>query len=168
MPKHTKKRRYARKLEYLQVNTSLLAGALAAGDVIAADFPSTVDDNFKAVWAKLWFTTQNFTVGEGPIEAGIAQGDYTAAEIEECLEANASWDRGDLKAKEEGRRMVRRMATFPLVTVDEISNDGKAMFQKLFWDVPNGETLALWIRASQLLTTGGAVIIEGVIAGYYT
>ncbi len=163
----TRKRKYKQKLVYLQVNTSLAAGALAAGDVIAADFPATLDDSFKAVWAKLFWTTQNFTVGEGPIVAGIANSDYTAAEIEECLEANASWDRGDKVANEQAKRQVRRCASFPLIAVDERSNDGKPVYNKLFWTVDSEETLALWIRAAQTLTTGGAVLIEGVVAGYY-
>ncbi len=168
MPKRKSYRR--RKTVYLQVNTSLNAGALAAGDVIAADFPATVDRNFKAIYAKLLWSPKGFTSGEGPVEAGLALGDYSAGEIEECLEANANWDSGDLIAQEEAGRKVRRTVSMNIEAGTETPNDGKPIYQKLWWDIPDGETMALWIRnsTSSTLTTGGAVIIEGVIAGYYT
>ncbi len=158
-----------KKLVYLQVNTSLSTGALAALDVVQSDFPQNLDESFKVVYVKLFWTTSNMTPGEGPIMCGIAHSDYTATEVEECLEASTSWDRGNRIGNEHAARMVRRAVAFPLTSADETTNDGKAIYQKLYWPIATGETLALWIRNTgpNTLTSGGDIRVDGVAAGFY-
>ncbi len=145
----------------------MAAGALAAGDVISEDISATVDADTVFISAEIGWSTFGFTPGQGAITVGLAHGNYTSAEIEECLEQLASWDLGDLVAQEQRRRMVRVIGSFPNTAADEVLNDGLLTKTKLGWMVAIGETLQpfIWNSSGQTLTTGGSIVLTG---GFHT
>ncbi len=162
MAKHGKGRRYP-PLRVLPYSVSAAAGTLANGAVATATVANTVDQ-------RMWFMSQectwgirDFTAGEGPIVVGVAHSDYTAAEIEECLEAQAAWDSGNLVAREQARRKVRTVGTFAVASANETLNDGRPIKTKLNWYTQLGETLDIfiWNKSGATLTTGGIVVVDG-------
>ncbi len=161
-------KRYGRKrrspLTYLQMEHPISLGALTAGDVTAGDFSQVMDDRVYAVWAKGSWSIAGGTAGEGPVTVGFAHSDYTAAEIEECLESAASWDQGDKVAQEQRKRKVRRAGTIDLDTGSDSLNNGAEKYMRLGFIIEDGETLATWARTKGLLTTGATMSFSGIIA----
>ncbi len=162
MAKHPKRRRRT-GFRVLPFSVGAAAGTVANGAVATATVSDVVDDR---VWFMSLHTTvgtRGFTAGEGPIVVGVAHSDYTAAEIEECLEAQAAWDSSDLVAREQARRKVRTIGTFPIVTANDVLNDGRQMKIKLGWMAELGMTLDFWIwnKSGATLTTGGIVTFDG-------
>ncbi len=164
MAKHQRRRRGARK-RYLQIQDSMAIGALAAGDVIKEDLADTVDDKVFALWFKGTVASTGHTALEGPFQVGLAHSDYTSAEVEEALEAVGNWDEGDLVAREQGKRRVRRVGQFTGTDVDEVLNDGTAIFVKMMFPLENGTTLATWARnnTGSAFTAGTNVRFDGIL-----
>ncbi len=155
-----------RKIRYLQMTDSLALGALAVGDVISEAFGQTVNNRVYALYAKGVWSIDQVTPGESPIMVGFSHGDYSSAEVEECLEANAQWDQGDKVAQEQGARKVRRATQFSGLTAEEVAEDGAKVFTRLGFYIEDGETLALWARNSgaAILTAGSVFRFSGIIA----
>ncbi len=145
---------------------ALAIGSLVAGDVIKEDFGQTVKNRVWAKYSKGFWTWDGVTVDLAPLVGGHAHGSYTAAQIEECLEAQAMWDQGNKVAQEQGRRKVRRTAAFSGNETEEIANDGKPIFRKLGFYIEDGETLSLWARNSggSTIPTGSSLRFSGYIA----
>jgi len=84
------------------------------------------------------------------LEFGVAHSDYSAAEIEEALEAIESIDLGDKVAQEQANRWVRSIGTFAsaINTAGSAAqfNDGKPVKTKLNWKMSIGDTLVGWVR----------------------
>ncbi len=160
---HGKRRKGYR---YLPVDESAAIGALATNVVGKSDLNSTVDNDMWFMSHRGPWSMEQHTPGEGPITVGLAHGDYTAAEIEECLEAQASWDEGDKVAQEQARRKVRTVGIFPGVAALEVLNDGRPIKTKLGFRVQIGETLSLWFwnKDSATLTTGTMIETQGGIS----
>ncbi len=165
MAKHPKRRRGGRK-RYLKIQDSMVVGALVAGDLVAEDLADTVDDKVFALWFKGTVALTGNTAGEGPLQVGLAHSDYSAAEIEEALEAVGNWDEGDLVAREQGKRRVRSVGEFAGLDAVEVLNDGKALFIKMMFPLENGITLKTWARnnTGSTRTTGGNVRFSGILA----
>ncbi len=164
MTKHPNKRSRKTRLTYLQVNTQFPLLALAANDLNKQDFPATVDSKVFAVWSKLVWSLRNNTVGEGPVEFGLAHSDYDAAEIEEWNENSTMWDAGDKVSQELRRRKCRCIGEFSGGEANIVANDEKPIFTKLMFVIQIGETLSLWARTDELLTTGAILSCKGIIA----
>ncbi len=99
---------------------------------------------------------------------GFAHSDYSAAEVEECLEAGATMDLGNKVAQEQANRLVRQIGTIsgPSAGVGSSGfsfNDGKPIKTRLNWLMAIGDRLNLWIRNSSgvIWTTGSSVTIVG-------
>ncbi len=150
---------------YLQTIISVSVAGLAAGDVVKTDHGSVVVDRVYALWAKGVWSMQKNVAGDGPLMVGLAHGDYTAAEIEEALEAAASWDRSDKIAVEQAQRKVRRSGTFDGVATEEKLNQGMPYFQKLGFIIEDGETVSMWARNTDSTARGGSptVNFNGII-----
>ncbi len=150
---------------YLPVDQTFPIGNLTTKDVIADDLNSSVDQDTFMVSADLVWGTEDFTIGEGPLVVGLAHSDYTSAEIEECLEALASWDKGDKVANEQRKRKVRVVGAFPLIAVDEVLNLGMPVKTKLGFVVEIGNTLKTFAYNPTLgtIATGGSVTATGGI-----
>lgn len=147
----------------LKLNETMSLATLAAGDVISQAFGGTLNERRVITSLVGLWSLRNLTAGQGPVEVGVAHSDYTAAEIEECLENLGSWDEGDLIAEEQTRRKVRMIGAFSGETTDETLNDGKPIRTKLNWVVASGDTLQVWAwnRDSGTLTTGSQVVLDG-------
>ncbi len=158
-----KRGRGGRKI-YLQMEHSISLGALAAADVAKGDFTQTVDHKVYALWAKGSWRVDGATAAEGPINVGFAHNDYTAAEIEECIESTASWDAGDKVAQEQRRRKVRHVGALEWqANTAAAMQDGKEQYTVLKFMVEEGQTIATWARTRTLLTTGITLTFSGII-----
>ncbi len=127
---------------------------------------ATATDPYRLLSVKLSYTWEDIaaSVDDG-LEFGLAHSDYTAAEIEECLESQNSIDLGDKVAQEQANRLVRTVGRISGQTVSTPDaggvqfNQGRPLKTKLNWKMSTGDTLALWIRngSGTVWTIGGSV-----------
>ncbi len=123
---------------------------LAATTLIAVPFDETVNERTLVSSIDASYSLSNFTpiADVGPIEVGVAHGDYSDAEIEEWVENTGSWNEGDMvQSKEIGQRRIRSIGMFESTTsaTDGVTlNDGKPIKTKLNWILNQGQTLKLW------------------------
>ncbi len=165
MAAHRKKRRrYNPNFRAVPIQSSVALGTLGAGVLIGADLLAASDSDFYAISIDLSWSINGLTAGEGPIEVGLAHGDYTDAEVEAYIEESAQLTRGNLIAKEVMSRKVRTVGTFaPGATTEAVLQNGMKVRTKLGWQVTTGETIRVWARnpTSGALTTGAAVSAIG-------
>lgn len=145
------------------VDEAVALGALAARDVVKADFDEGVDEEAFLTSIEATYTLEGHTAGEGPIMFGLAHSDYSDAEIEEYIETTTSWQRGDLVAQEKTRRRIYIIGTFAGDAVTEKFNDGKPVKTKLKLPVISSARLSLWAYNldANVLTTGSQVLANG-------
>ncbi len=158
MVKHNRK-----GLIYGQAIVANPLGTLTDGDVISAALTQVVNDTRLGIYLKATHTMRGLTAGQGPIEVGVAHSDYSAAEIEECLESLGNWDLGDKVAQEQSNRKVRRIGEFSGEAAVETLNDGKPIYTKLNWKLAEGDTIQYWARNASgvQLTTGASPTMKG-------
>jgi len=157
------KRTWNQNNRVVPVRGELALAALANLDLIAGAVTATSTEAYRLLSIKLAWAIRNHTPGEGPITIGVAHGDYSAAEIEEWLEATSAIELGNLVAKEQSSRLCRRIGTFDGELAQEVLNDGKPVHTKLNWLMATGQTLQMWAynRSGAVLTTGSVVVGEG-------
>ncbi len=165
--KTSRRRRRSFNLRKVRVAETIGITALAAGDVITGFLTNASTDPFRLVSVDLNYSVVNLgaAIDDGQ-EFGLAHSDYTAAEVEECLESQASIDLGDKVAQEQANRLVRSIgrATGSGVTGGgRAFNDGKPMKTKLNWLLSTGDQLNVWIRNGSgiVYTTGAAMSVQG-------
>ncbi len=110
--------------------------------------------------------------GQGGCLFGFAHSDYTAAEIEEYLEATASIDRGDKIQNERANRLIRQIGVINPVTdggsEDAAYNGGKPFRVNLNWAIPIDFQVNFWgyniseadWTASPILQFIGEAVVE--------
>ncbi len=142
---------------YEQVAITL--GALAARDVEAADANYSMSDDFRIIKSEYYMDYGTQAAGD-VIIVGIADGELTAAEIEECIEASPT-DRNDNLTNERAMRPV-----WPLEILGENSTGSGNLLKEgstsLKWTFSDAEAWQWWaynLDASNALTTGGIVFI---------
>ncbi len=153
-------------LRKVRLSTTSAAGALPAADVITNAIVDAATDTYRAVSIIASYGMVDDTAGEGPVAFGLAHSDYTAAEVEECLESFASIDLGDKVSQERANRLVREIGTMGLPgTSGVMFNDGKPVKTKLNWLIAIGSQISLWIKnkSGTILTTGALVGVDGVL-----
>ncbi len=131
-------------------------------DAVSAQASGTFTTNKFLISADFAWNIQNKTDNEGPIIVGLAHGDYTAAEIEEWVEATASTDDADMIANERRKRKIRWVGSFAGENTEEALNDGVPIHTKLGWVQQEETFLTLWaynlagatIAAGNVLATG--------------
>ncbi len=138
-------------------------GALAALDVTSGVLTNVATDPIRVMSADLtWSLTDLGATADDGQEFGLAHSDYTAAEIEECLEASGSIDRGNKIALEQANRLVRTigvMTESPGTGAGMGVNNGRPIKTKLNWLLNSGDSLVIWIRnGSQVVYTTGAIV----------
>ncbi len=151
-----------------QLNFKMPFGALAGRTVISQANSDLVNEQTRISSIKCIYTLGNFSnaTDRGPMYFGVAHSDYTSAEIEEWIEAAASWDQGDLLAQREvGKRLIRRIGTFPSgddVNAHMVFNDGRPMTTKLNWQVVTNQGLKFWAyNAGSAALANGDLNVEG-------
>ncbi len=140
-----KKRRFRPYLRGNIDETQQLGSTLAANTGIRKAVTDVLDQRAWLSSVVLTWTMTNFTSGDGqgPIMVGVAHQDYTLAEIEEWIETQASWSRGDKIAQEINGRKIKTVGTI-IQTNNGQLNDGKPVRTKCGWQLEVGQTVALW------------------------
>ncbi len=159
------------RFQQLRTATSHAVGALTADDVSASQFGPTLEEDYRVTSIDVTWSMIG-VAGEGPIEFGVAHADYSAAEIEECLEVSVSRP-GNLIERETARRLVRVIGVFDQDETPEKFNDGRPMKTRLNWrldgDADGIGPLVAWTRSRFAGTlTGGALLKwNGVMNGFW-
>ncbi len=111
-----------------------------------------------------WLISNLAAVADGGFEFGVAHSDYSAAEIEESLEASGAIDVGDKVAQEQSNRLVRTIGTISPSGIDTIGGEvgflgGRPVKTRLNWLLSIGDTLQAWVRNSTgtVYTTGSSL-----------
>ncbi len=169
MARTRRRRRRKFNLRKVRVAGFTNIGALAALDVISDPITNASTNPYRLVSIDIAWGLANLgaTTDDGQ-EFGIAHSDYTDAEIEECLEAQASIDVSDKVAQERANRLVR--------TIGQIVgnagtgagmnfNEGRPFKTKLNWYMGIGDLLQLWVRngSDTVYTTGARLTGVGNI-----
>ncbi len=164
------KRRVNRKfnLRMVRINAASSIGALGSLDVAVNPVSGAPADKMRFVSVNASYSWTGKASIDDAAAFGLAHSDYTATEIEECLEASTAIDLGDKIAQERSNRLVREIGTISGGEPDssgEMYNDGKIVKTKLNWLMSSGDTLNLWIRNASgvVYTTGGSITIAGKI-----
>ncbi len=139
--------------------------ALASKDVAQSVVTAVATDPYRLLSVKLSYTWEDIAaVVDDGCEFGLAHSDYTAAEIEECLESQASIDLGDKIEQERSDRLVRtigRISSYGNVAEGGSApfNAGRPLKTKLNWKMSTGDALAMWIRngSGTVWTTGSSI-----------
>ncbi len=140
------------------VDEAVPIGTLDTKVAVAADFDNVVNERTLVSSVVATWTIENWTAlaQNGPFLCGLAHSDYTTAEIEEYIEATASWNEGDLVAQEVNQRKIRRVTTLvPPATAAEaaVANDEKPIKTKLNWTMLQGQTLQAWVYNTGTVAT---------------
>ncbi len=166
MPKKGTARKF--NLRKVLINSSMSPGALATLDVAAGLVTDAVVNSMRFMSLNCSYTWADIQadIDDGMV-FGVAHGDYTAAEIEECLESFASISPGNKIAQEQAGRLVRSIGTISSAgqaAGGGVSfNDGKRIKTRLNWLMVPGDRLNLWVRNSSgvVWTTGSGLLIAG-------
>ncbi len=165
------KRPYPRKGAYglrrVRVASVLPVGALATLDVIAGAITNAAADKIRFIsLIASWSWSDMQAALDDTMEFGVAHSDYSAAEIEECLEAGGSLDLGNKVEQERANRLVRTIGILSNPAGAQSAaefNDGKPMKTRLNWLMSAGDTLSMWARngSGTVYTTGSDLVVSG-------
>ncbi len=165
MPKAKGRRKF--NLRRVRIAATVPIAALAALDVVAGNIIPVSTNVYRLVSLKCSFNIADLgaTIDDGQ-EIGIAHGDYSAAEIEECLEAQAAIDIADLVTQELADRKIRSLgyvAGLGELDQSRTLNQGRPVKVKLNWLIGIGDTVKVWVRngSDTVYTTGSAVTVLG-------
>ncbi len=165
MVKHPKRRSNLRRV---RVASSSAVGALASLDVVINAITQVSANRYRAISFICSYNWSNKSAADDAAVFGLAHSDYSAAEIEECLESQAGIDQGDKVAQEQANRLVRLIGQFSSGGEGGVSggaqfNDGKTIKVRLNWLMGIGDTITLWIRnaSGTVFVTGSNITIQG-------
>ncbi len=161
MAKH--KRRY--NLRRVRLSVAGSVGAIASLDVGSFALTGTPVNPTRLISLIASFATADQVTTDDGLSFGVAHGDYTNAEIEECLEATNSINPGDKITRERANRLVRLIG---IIQKDASGTNGSfksGAKQKirLNWPMAIGQQLVLWFRngSSNVYTTGTSFLVDG-------
>ncbi len=147
------------------MTNTLTLGALGVKDVIAAILADTLTAPAYFISIEGYWTWRGITAGNGPIQFGWSHSDYTAAEIEEQIEATGGLAMGDMISREQAKRKVRVAGV-----IDDRDGDGEeAIYRKvktpLRFTAAAAQSLNMWARnlAGAALDTGSTLQFEGTV-----
>ncbi len=151
-------------MQPVQVFQTLPLLTLASVTLLGVEMTPTGDNEYRLLSLKGLWALRDLTAGEGPIIFGVAHGDYSDTEIEQCIENEAGLNRSDMVVTREiSRRLVRRIGIFSGVAGEEVLNDGKPVHTRLNWPMAEGTTLKMWAynQSGGSLTTGSELVFNG-------
>ncbi len=156
------------RLRKVRIAASAALGALATKDVVVSAITSAVADKLRLISVNFSYTWVDIAAAvDGGMEFGLCHSDYSAAEVEECLEAANSIDLGDKVTQEQANRLVRSIGSMSSVSAatgqEAVFNDGRKMKTRLNWLLSAGDTLNVWMRNGSgiVYTTGSSIEIQG-------
>ncbi len=166
-----RKRRQRRRfnLRKVRVYDETAIGALASLDVIVAAAVAASTNPYRLMSIDASYSVADVgAFADDSYEFGLSHSNYTAAEVEECLEATTAIDIGDKVAQERANRLVRPIGiiTSAVGTAGGATfNNGMPVKTKLNWHIGIGNTLNVWIRngSGNVYTTGATLVIAGNI-----
>ncbi len=159
-----KKGRSRKALRRVRISSEVTVGALAALDVVAGGLTNNAVNTLRFISLNASYSWANKTASDDALTFGVAHSDYTAAEIEECLEAFESIDLGDKIAQEKANRLVREIGTISgQGDTAGAFNGGRKIKTRLNWLMAIGDNLQLFIRnaSGAVYTTGSTVTVNG-------
>ncbi len=155
------RQKWTSDMQKVPVSNTLVLGTLTDVTAVSGGITVAALEQYRALSANLNWVLRDAT--EGPILVGYAHSDYSVAEIKECLEAAQSIDQGNLIAREQASRLVRRVG---LIGEGENDlNDAKPIRTKLNWKMTTGDTLNVFAfnQTGGTLTTGAVIVTAGSI-----
>ncbi len=158
-------------LRMVRVQNKIGAGNLATLKVAIGDITDVATDPYRLVTIKASYSWVDVAaIIDDGFDFGVAHGDYTAVEIEECLDAQSAIDRGDKIASEKSNRLIRQIGSIrspanPSATGSMIFADGRQVKTRLNWYMSTGDKLKGWIRNSSgvVWSTGSSLNVAGQI-----
>ncbi len=156
-----KSTRRRQSLQPVKFETAIALSTLANDTVITAG-AVTLNQDFDVISTDMTISIAGLTVGEGPIDVGLADSVYTVAEIREWIDASPTQQYG--AEAEQSKRRCRLFGTFSGASASETLNDGKPIRKKMFIRGISGDGLAdFWANnnSGATLTTGAVVSIQG-------
>ncbi len=158
-------RRRSFNLRRVRIRTNGAIGALAAADVVSFAMHPAGVGTMRVMSIKLnWAVINLAAIADGSFEFGVAHSDYSAAEIEESLEASGAIDVGDKVAQEQSNRLVRTIGTINSAGEATVNGEisflgGRPVKTRLNWLLSIGDTLHAWVRNSSgvIYTTGSSL-----------
>ncbi len=154
-----------RKFTLRKVRTTIGVGlgALATNVAIIAARYGNADGAYRIMTCIDTWSTNDHTVGEGPILVGYAHGSYTVTQIKEFIESGSSISVGSKLAQEQAGRLIRHVGTFAGEDASETLNDGKPIKTRLNWAIPIGTNLNIFAYNDDgsNLTTGTSLRCNG-------
>ncbi len=154
-------------LRKVRISNTTAIGALAALDVIEGSLTNVATEQLRVISLDLaWSIGDLGATQDDGQEFGVAHSDYTAAEIEECLEATGSLDPGDKLAEEKANRLVRsigQMQGAPGTGAGKSFKNGEKVKTRLNWLLSTGDSIVVWIRngSGAVYTTGASLVSVG-------
>ncbi len=170
MTKHSKRRGRSRRRNFVAISFTeqLALSTLANNTVLAGRVTTgTFGEDFYAVSADVFWSLQELTANEVPIEVGLAHNDLSVTEISENLDSERL-SPDDIIANERARRPVRRSGMFNGTSETHMQlNDGKQIRTPLRFSIGSGFALAFWARniSGSPLTTGALLDVNGTLYG---
>ncbi len=161
------RRKRSFNLRRVRVAQGVAPGALASQDVLVGAITAATTDPIRIISADLtWNWSDIGAAIDDGASVGYSHSDYSAAEVEECLEQSGSIDLGSKIAQEQANRLVRTVGVFSggIASASGLNlNDGKPIKTKLNWRLSSGDTLNIWIwnGSGVVWTTGSAVVVQG-------
>lgn len=171
LPLVGKKARRRFNLRKVRITSTVVIGALASLSTVKGVGTSATTNTLRvmSVEASYGITELGAAIDDG-FSFGWAHSDYTAAEIEECLEATLSMDIGNKIAQEQANRLVRQVGMIntdgtPIAGGGLRFDNGKMVKTRLNWALAIGDTLDLWVRnaSGTVYTTGASILANGHI-----
>ncbi len=171
MARNYRRSRRARpfNLRRVRLASGISVGAVAALDVVEASITTATSNPLRIMSVNISYKLTDLAdVIDDGMEFGLAHGDYSAAEIEECLEAQAGINKNDKVANEQANRLVRSIGVMQGSGVADGSlqfNNGLPVKTKLNWYIGIGQTLSLWVRngSDTIWTSGTNIVVLGDI-----
>ncbi len=167
--KNTKRRSRRFTLRRVRMAAAVTIGALASFDVVVSPITAVSANGYRLVSIKNVYSISGLGAAiDDAFQFGVAHSDYSAAEIEECLEATAAIDVGDKVAQEQANRLVRTIGTVTGGGTNTAGsgiqyNSGNPVKTRLNWKIGIGDTLVGWVRngSGVVYTTGAILSIQG-------
>ncbi len=157
LAKRPKRRRRMGRYIRGNVDTALALLTLAADALTVQAIPGTVTERTLISSVVLNVALKGAASTDGPWLVGVAHSDYSAAEIEEVIELDATWSEGDKIAQEVGKRLVRKLGVVSALGGSFASlYEGGPKRTKLNWILNAGQTIDVWVYNMGITMTTGA------------
>ncbi len=143
------------KFDFNRTLTTLALDGLTSINVLGTNLERAA----YAISLDCYWTLRGLTVGEGPLQVGMAHSDLSTTEIGEALIAEPTGP-GDIVEREQSSRPVRNSGVFSGFAANEVLNDGKPMRTKLGFTLDEEQNVLMWVKNISLanpMTTGAAI-----------